>query len=748
MIENIYIQNAATFGSTPEELVDLAGINFIYGSNGTGKTTVSRVIAEDSVFPDCRITWKNGIQLKTLVYNRDFINSNFNQTDQLKGIFTLGEKDKETLNKIENAKKELDSIVDAISHLRINLEGDGPNGGEKGKLKTNEEKFTEQCWILKQKYDTKFKEAFTGYRASRNEFKNKLIGESQNNSANLVPLAALENKAKTIFGDTPQLENILEIPHWRNLHTHESNPILKKKVIGKSDVDIAVMIEKLGSSDWVKEGRKYYNSEEQICPFCQQQTNASLEKSLNEYFDETFEADSAKIDSLREDYKADSEQLLENLSEIISSSSKFMNNEQLRTEKYLLKSNVRLNLQKIEKKRQKPSRQIELKGLKGNLESIEALLNQANIEIKKHNTVVNNFCDEKLRLIEQVWRYLLDHEIKEYLESYKKEKAKIGRVVAHIESEIKSKQEMKRGKEGEIRSLEMNMTSIQPTIDNINSFLLSFGFKGFVLTKSSRDGFYKIQRPDGADVKETLSDGEKSFIAFLYFYHLLKGSETEEGITLDRVVVFDDPVSSLDSDILFLVSSLIKQLFDEMRQNSGIVKQVFVLTHNVFFHKEVSFNSRRSADKRLKDETFWMVRKFNQMSNFEKHDSNPIKTSYELLWNEVRHQNRDNFAVQNNLRRILEYYFKILGSVDLDNICNKFQGEEKQICKSLFLWVHDGSHSVYDSLYISIDDSVVQKYLDVFKRIFEETGHYAHYKMMIGIERTLSENETFESVAA
>ena len=748
MIEKIYIKNAATFDSTPEELVDLARINFIYGSNGTGKTTVSRVIADDSVFPDCRITWKNGIRLKTLVYNRDFIESNFNQTAQLKGIFTLGKKNKETLDKIKIAKEELDSIVVAISHLRINLEGDGPNSGEKGKLKINEERFTDQCWILKQKYDTKFKEAFTGYRASRNEFKNKLIGESQNNSANLVPLDELENKAKTIFDDTPQLEDILEIPQWGNLHTHESNLILKKKVIGKSDVDIAAMIEKLGSSDWVKEGRKYYNPEEQICPFCQQQTNASLEKSLNEFFDETFEADSAKIDKLYEDYKADSKQLLEYLNKIISSSSKFMNNEQLRTERDLLESKVRLNLQKIEKKSQKPSRQIELKSLKGNLESIEALLNQANIEISKHNTVVNNFCDEKLRLIEQVWRFLLDHEIKENLANYNKEKEKIAGVVTRLESEIKSKKEKEGEKEDEIRSLEMSMTSIQPTINNINIFLKSFGFKGFVLTKSSRDGFYKIQRPDGADVKETLSDGEKSFIAFLYFYHLLKGSETGKGITLDRVAVFDDPVSSLDSDILFVVSSLIKKLFDAIRQNSGIVKQVFVLTHNVFFHKEVSFNSRRTADKRLQDETFWMVRKFNQMSKLEKHDSNPIKTSYELLWNEVRTQNRDNFAVQNNLRRILEYYFKILGSVDLDDICNKLQGEERQICKSLFSWVHDGSHSVYDSLYISIDDSVVNKYLNVFKRIFEETGHYAHYKMMMGIEPSESENETSDSVAA
>ena len=66
------------------------------------------------------------------------------------------------------------------------------------------------------------------------------------------------------------------------------------------------------------------------------------------------------------------------------------------------------------------------------------------------------------------------------------------------------------------------MTSIQPTIDAINALLKSFGFQGFVLAKSGRDGFYKIQHSDGSDAKETLSEGERSFIAFLYFYHLVK----------------------------------------------------------------------------------------------------------------------------------------------------------------------------------------------------------------------------------
>ena len=163
-----------------------------------------------------------------------------------------------------------------------------------------------------------------------------------------------------------------------------------------------------------------------------------------------------------------------------------------------------------------------------------------------------------------------------------------------------------------------------------------------------------------------------------------------------------------------------------------MVKQVFVLTHNVYFHKEVSFNPNRKAEQKLKDETFWVVRKSNQISKIVKYDTNPIKTSYELLWAEVRNQNRDNLAIQNSLRRILENYFKILGGVDPDKIYDFFDGKEKQICKSLFSWVNDGSHSAHDSLYISIDESVVESYLDVFKQIFEKTNQIAHYEMMMG----------------
>jgi wobble nucleotide-excising tRNase len=239
-------------------------------------------------------------------------------------------------------------------------------------------------------------------------------------------------------------------------------------------------------------------------------------------------------------------------------------------------------------------------------------------------------------------------------------------------------------------------------------------------------------RADGSEAKHTLSEGEKTFVTFLYFYHLLKGSDSESGMTTDRIVVIDDPVSSLDSDILFIVSSLIKGLFDEVRSGTGHIKQIFVLTHNVYFHKEVTFNPKRRGSALKDEETFWVVRKADLASKVESHDSNPINTSYELLWAEVRREDRSILTIQNTLRRILENYFKILGGVDPVELCAKFEGKEKLICNSLFSWVNDGSHFAHDDLYVTIDHAMVENYLQVFRKIFEKSEHSAHYKMMMG----------------
>lgn len=116
----------------------------------------------------------------------------------------------------------------------------------------------------------------------------------------------------------------------------------------------------------------------------------------------------------------------------------------------------------------------------------------------------------------------------------------------------------------------------------------------------------------------------------------------------------------------------------------------------------------------------------------DKYEMNPIRTSYELLWMEVRNRDRSSLSIQNTLRRILENYFRILGNVDPDEVCSQFEGEEKLICKSLFSWLHAGSHFAPDDLYISGDGASLAAFFTVFRQVFEKTGHLAHYKMMMG----------------
>ena len=470
-----------------------------------------------------------------------------------------------------------------------------------------------------------------------------------------------------------------------------------------------------------------------MCPFCQQGTDVSLEKSLNEYFDDAFAVDSAAIEDLYVAYKTEWEQLHGPLQGLLDYPPEYFDAETLQNQSDLLDSKIQLNFERLEEKRREPSKSVELDVLGGILDEIKKLLEATNAESLEHNITVENVNFERSKLTEQVWRYLLDYEISEELALFETKKRSLEKAIASLNEKIRHKTKEHIQKQREIATLERDTTSIQPTIDAINALLKSFGFQGFVLEKSDRNRFYKIRRPDGSDARDTLSEGEGSFIAFLYFYHLAKGSASESGVTVDRVVVFDDPVSSLDSNVLFVVSSLIKDLFNEVRDKRGAIKQIFVLTHNMYFHKEVSFESRRSGDHRkLNDETFWTVRKSGLVSKIESHCTNPINSTYESLWMEVKRDDRNSPSLQNTLRRILEYYFNILGGVNPDSLCTRFSGPEKLICKSLFSWVNAGSHSVYDDPYFSPDESTADLYLTVFKDVFEKTGHMAHYNMMMG----------------
>ena len=191
--------------------------------------------------------------------------------------------------------------------------------------------------------------------------------------------------------------------------------------------------------------------------------------------------------------------------------------------------------------------------------------------------------------------------------------------------------------------------------------------------------------------------------------------------------------------MLFVVSSLIKEIIKDIRKGEGNIQQIIVLTHNVYFHKEISnmFLLNESNHGKELNPYYWILRKKNDTTKIVSYgQDNPIKSSYELLWRELRENKENNnsscLTIQNVMRRILETYFKTLGGYKDDDIINKFENpQEKEICRSLVYWINDGSHCIPDDLYVEQESNMIVKYMDVFRMIFDRLGHLKHFDMMM-----------------
>ena len=217
MINAITIADTATFGCDKVELKELSKINYIFGANGSGKTTISRVIASIKRHPSCSIDWLNNRKLQTLVYNKDFVSDNFAQSDTLNGIFTLGEGSIELLERIATAKEELSKIIIQIDKLNNTLNGGGDDDGKISQLKQLENEFGKRCWHQKRKYDGYFLEAFKGFRDSIEKFKSKILEEHENNTADFVKFDEILHKMQTVFGKKPtHITKINEIDFFKN----------------------------------------------------------------------------------------------------------------------------------------------------------------------------------------------------------------------------------------------------------------------------------------------------------------------------------------------------------------------------------------------------------------------------------------------------------------------------------------------------------------------------------------------------
>lgn len=740
MINNIHMKSCATYNKSGASLMNCKKINFIYGANGSGKSTISNFLLqqENPCFSSSSIDWYGSTHEEIKVYNREFRKRNFQASD-IPGVFTLGEATIDDIKKLEKNKKERENKYEDYNKKCSSIRK------KEEEREKRIAKFKNDIWeqILK-KYSSDFQTAFEGFRNSKDRFYAELLRRQSGKKTESTQSAEqLKDRAKTLYSKQLEKCSVIFFDMGRAKKSIDNicaSDIWQKVIIGNEDVEIGKLIKFLNNSDWINQGIKFIQLDSDICPFCQQHTITSdFRTQLGSFFDKEYKTKIEQLNQYLDAYTKYSD-------EIIRTFEAVLNNQQNITigkiDETVYKAKLQLlsqlfsdNKSIIREKQKEPGRKFALKESDKLIEEIENFVLAANEEIEKHNALVNNSKDEKIKLTDDIWAYCISEQ-SVLIDSYNKD-------IKGIDNAIVSISNIKNQIKKELENLDLliveegkNITSVQPTVDEINRLLKAYGFCNFHIAPSTeQENSYQIQREDGTLATNTLSEGEETFISFLYFMQLTKGAIDVSQVSAKKIIVLDDPISSLDSTILYIVSAMVKELTMKVRKGETDVEQVFVFTHNVFFHKEASYIDGRTS--KLNDVNYWIIRKDKGVSSIDSYGmDNPISTSYELLWRELSDdKNPSLISVQNTMRRIIENYFGMLGGKKDDYIENKFETVEEQlICKSLFYWINDGSHSIPDDFFIDSYTDSVQKYKEIFHQIFIRTNHEAHYNMMMGIE--------------
>ncbi len=734
MITSILMKDCATYPTTGVSIDNCQKVNFFYGPNGSGKSTISNFLNNQNApqYSSCAVQWENDSVLDIAVYNREFRTRHFKE--DIDGVFTLGEATIEEVNALEELKQDREKRSQDLAARKAAL------AKKEEEEQTHKKDFRDTVWnvILKQN-EIDFQEVFRGFRGNKEKFMNEVIRRYNISHSSSETRDDLRKRAGTLFVKHPERCDFLPpLPEelLSTIDAAENDSIWEKVIVGNKDIPIANLIESLRNADWVNKGRSYIR-ENDVCPFCQQNTiTEDFRKQIESFFSGEYDANIEYMRKLKASYEESSKQLLDNLQYMLSNTIAVsignIDVKRFNSLKDILQSKFASTIASMSAKEKEAGTKATITRSASEIAEILSIISTANMEIEKHNQIVDHINDERLALVDAVWTFLMDEQ-----------EALIAGYLDDISDFKKAKQGMQKGidickqqiedLDNKIFEAGKNITSVQPTVDEINRSLKAYGFTNFRIAPSpNKENCYQIQRLDGTLATTTLSEGEETFITFLYFLQLAKGSVEESKVSSKKVLVLDDPICSLDSTVLYIVSSIVKSLIKEIRNGMSDVVQIFILTHNVFFHKEASFVDGRTTE--LNDVNYWIISKDNNISSIRAFGkTNPIKTSYELLWQELKNnENASLVTTQNIMRRIIENYFSILGKSVDDAIVDSFDTpEDKMICRSLISWINDGSHSIPDDLYIDSYTDSIDRYKCVFQEIFTRMGHEAHYNMMM-----------------
>lgn len=252
--------------------------------------------------------------------------------------------------------------------------------------------------------------------------------------------------------------------------------------------------------------------------------------------------------------------------------------------------------------------------------------------------------------------------------------------------------------------------------ERINKALRSLGNHSFqlVLVSGEQKGQYTIKNIDGStrDV-DTLSTGEKNIVSFLWF--LADLDNPSKNTENPQIIIFDDPMNSNDDTTQYLIISYLQDLINNLSEN----QKLFILTHNIHFYLNVRYDWWRKAPKTKLTLHLKKIDGKSKILPIETQDKD-LKTSYDALWTELRwlyQQDKPDFML-NPIRRIFETFSKF------NNISPSVLFKNDAEAKKLF---DVNSHSI-DDLEADLNGKTKEDIIAKVRVLFSNNNAQAHFE--------------------
>lgn len=635
MIERIDIKSfgcfsdfvwAAEVRDPGNNVVRFKKMNIIYGRNYSGKTTLSRIIRalETGAIslryadPSFTITLATGLTTNkhiplqgydVRVYNKDFVDEHLaflrDGEGHISPFAVLGLENKEIELEIERIESELGD-AEKQTGLRYSYQ-------EKKRDYVNKRRQAESAQReLDSKIFDKANKKPTGIKHNPlykdvNYDTRKLkvdIATVQDNG--ITPLEEHERTAKvTLLGETalPSIQKCLSFsPALPDLEIVATD-LLTRKI--KPSAPIQEMLNDAVLQNWVRSGVALHQGSRSTCGFCGNSLPVDLWEKLGNHFNKESLELEKEIESALNRISIEKE----NIANIIT-----LERSELYSIYHLEFENLKNNLSEkaLEYESALSTLRTELEARKIDIfterslapstydtDSILTMISSMNDLIRKSNETTSTLSEKQksarheLRLNE-VAQYITDIDFlgeNEKIKALESATSEAKKALDEIQSHGKIRTDR-------IKELKTHLRDERRGAEKVNEYLQHFlGHSGLRLSaiEEADTATYRFEILRGDDTAYNLSEGECSLVSFCYFLAKLEDIDTKGK---KPIIYIDDPISSLDSNHIFFVYSLIetylarpltqedgKPLLDSDGKPEHRYEQLFISTHNLEFLK-------------------------------------------------------------------------------------------------------------------------------------------------------------------